>query len=78
MFGGSRPAAWALVVLGLIALGIAVIGDLPDLHDVGSFTARFEDASASGGPGVVFELLGAAGLIAAGAAWLWLGRDYQR
>jgi hypothetical protein len=76
--GESRPAAWAVVVLGLIALGIAVIGDLPDLHDVGSYSTRFEDATASGGVGVVFELLGAAGLICAGVGWLWLGRGETR
>jgi hypothetical protein len=74
VLGESRPAAWAVVLLGTIALGIALIGDLPHLNEVGQYRARFEDAKASGQGGFLLELLGSLGLIAAGAGWLWLGR----
>lgn len=78
VLGESRPAAWAVVLLGAIALGITLIGDLPDLHAVGQYKARFEDAAASGRLGFWFELLGSLGLAGAGAGWLWLGRATPR
>ena len=67
-----------MVLLGAIALGIALIGDLPDLHAGGQYKARFEDAAASGRLGFWFELLGSLGLAGASAGWLWLGRATPR
>lgn len=68
----SRPAMAALVVIGLIAAGIALIGDLPDLDQVGVYGDRYEQAAASARSGFYLETLGAALLIVAGAAMLTL------
>lgn len=44
---GSRPAMVAVGVIGVIALLIAVFGDLPDVTKAGTvFTERYEDAVA--------------------------------
>ncbi len=48
----SRPALLALAVLGVAALLIAVLGDLPDAHAHG-LTRRYQLASNSPGPGAV-------------------------
>lgn len=78
---GSRPAMLALTVVGLIAGGVAVIGDLPDVHKTGQYGQQFESASASPKAGFYLETLGAALLIFGGGGALILsapGRSAAR
>ena len=65
--GGSRPAGVALIVGGLVVLGIALIGDLPVTDDTGQVGPNFDDASADPGPALWLELAGGALAVAAGA-----------
>jgi hypothetical protein len=71
---GSRPAAIALAVLGLVALGIAVVGDVPDLNKTGFIGEVYEDAAAGPSAGFYLETLGGVLLLASGAI-LSLARD---
>jgi hypothetical protein len=64
---GARPAAIALAVLGLVALGIAVIGDVPDLNETGFIGEVYEDAAAGPSAGFYLETLGGALMLASGA-----------
>lgn len=68
----SRPAMAALAVLGLIAAAIAILGDAPDVNDVGSYGERYDQAAASAQLGFYLETLGAALLLFAGGALLVL------
>jgi hypothetical protein len=62
--GGSRPAMVAVAALGVIALLIALLGDLPDVTKTGTiFRERYEDAKAQAQIGFTFEWLGAVLLI---------------
>jgi hypothetical protein len=63
--GGSRPAAIALIVLGLIALVIVLAVDLPDVHSTG-LTRTFAEAEASPKSGFYIETLGVALVLVAG------------
>jgi hypothetical protein len=74
-----RVAAYALLVLGLVALGIGLIGDLPDVGDRGSLGAAYEqgDGEVKAGIGLTLELIGGALCVAAGMAGLRATR-YQR
>jgi hypothetical protein len=56
---GSRPALLAVALLGLVAVGIAVLGDLPDATQAGNLEKTFEDAKASPLAGLYLETLGA-------------------
>jgi len=64
---GARPATIALAVLGLVALGIAVIGDVPDLNETGFIGEVYEDAAAGPSAGFYLETLGGVLLLAGGA-----------
>lgn len=64
---GSRPALLALGVLGVVALVIAVAGDLPDSHATGlagSAARGYVNASSTPSAGLYLETLGAILLIA--------------
>jgi hypothetical protein len=63
---GARPAMVALAVLGLAALLIAVVGDVPDLHATGFIGEVYEDAAAGPKAGFYLETLGAVLLLASG------------
>lgn len=65
--GASRPAGIALLVLGIAALGIALLVDRPDIHKTGIVGAAFENAEAKPGVGYLLEIVGAGLVIAAGA-----------
>ena len=65
--GGSRPAGVALIVAGVIVLGIALIGDLPVTDDTGQVGPNFDDASADPGPALWLELVGGGLAVVAGA-----------
>ena len=72
--GGSRPAAVALVVAGLLVLGVALIGDLPDTSSTGQVGQNFDEAEASPGPALWLELVGGMLALAAGGLRLWAAR----
>jgi hypothetical protein len=69
---GSRPAMAAVGGLGLIALLIALVGDLPDVNETGVIGRNFTDAEASPSTGFYLETLGAVLLVVSGAAGLLL------
>jgi hypothetical protein len=63
---GSRPALLAIGVMGVIALLITLLGDLPDAHAkglVGSATTHFAEASSTPKAGFYMETLGAVVLV---------------
>jgi hypothetical protein len=69
--GWPVPAALALV--GLAALGIALLGDLPGVHRVGVLgtpATGLRDAHTVAGAALYLETLGAIAVLAAGAAGL--------
>jgi hypothetical protein len=65
--GRSRPAAIALVAIGVVVLGITLLIDLPASDDTGLIGRNYDQASASTGTGFWFELIGGALAIVAGA-----------
>lgn len=71
---GSRVALAALAALGLAALLIALLGDLPDAHAHGvlRLAGRLELGRATPGLGFYLETLGALVLLASGACGLLL------
>jgi hypothetical protein len=68
--GGSRPAAVALVALGLLVLAIGVLIDLPVTDETGAIGPRFEGAQAQAEIGFTLELAAGALAALAGAARL--------
>ena len=71
---GSRPATVAVLVLGLVALAIALIGDLPDVHSTGTIGDLYENARAQPRAGYFLETAGGVLLILSGGGMLLLGR----
>jgi hypothetical protein len=74
------PVPAALAVLGLAALGIALLGDLPDVHRAGLLgtpATGLHDADTVAGAALYLETLGAIALLAAGAAGLVFGPALQ-
>ena len=69
---GSRPAMIALAALGLVALLIALVVDVPDLHKTGFVGEVYEDAAAGPKAGFYLETLGAVLLLAGGVLMLLL------
>ena len=71
---GSKPAAMAVAVCGLVALAIFLLLDLPDASNVGTVgescgpTAGFVNAEAVPRPGFWLELVGSLALAISGAA----------
>jgi hypothetical protein len=66
--GASRPAMVAVAAIGVIALLIALLSDLPDVTKTGTiFRERYEDAAAQAQIGFTFEWLGAVLLILSAA-----------
>jgi hypothetical protein len=59
-FGRSRPAAVALIAIGVVVLGLAFLIDLPDSNDTGLIGQDYAQASASAGIGLWFEVIGGA------------------
>jgi hypothetical protein len=68
--GGSRPAAVALLAIGLGVLAWALLVDLPVTSETGALGESFAGAHAQAGTGLWLEIL--AGLLAAGAGALRL------
>jgi hypothetical protein len=65
-FGRSRPAAVALVVIGVVVLGITLLVDLPASDETGLIGRRYAAAEATAGPGLWLELVGGALAVVAG------------
>ena len=69
--GRSRPAAWALVFLGILVLGIALLGDLPDTDVTGAVGRNFDQAKGEAGAAVTLEIVAALLALGAGGLRLW-------
>ena len=78
VLGGSRPAAWALFVLAVAALVIALAVDLPVVNDTGLYGRNYEQAKAQAGNGFFLETLGAVVLLIAAVSILLLGPPRER
>ena len=65
-FGKSRPAAVALIVIGVVVLGITLLGDLPASDDTGLIGRDYAEATASAGTGLWLELIGGILAVVAG------------
>jgi hypothetical protein len=75
---GSRPAMAALIAIGLVALAIMLVVDLPDIHKTGEIGQLYKPASASQSSGLYLETLGAFLLLIAGSAGLFLSSPGRR
>jgi hypothetical protein len=76
---GSRPAMAAVAAAGICALLIALVWDLPDVHDTGAIGDLYSDAHASPKAGYYLETLGGALLLLSGGGLLLLrGRTPER
>ena len=72
---GSRTALVALLVLGLVTLLIALLGDLPDAHAtgiVGSGASQYAEGTSTPSAGLYMETLGAILLLLSGGVGLLL------
>jgi hypothetical protein len=65
-FGKSRPAAVALVAIGVVVLGITLLVDLPASDETGLIGRRYAAAEAATGPGFWLELVGGGLAVLAG------------
>jgi uncharacterized membrane protein len=78
----SRPALLAIGMLGVVALLIALLGDLPDAHAsglAGSSTTHYVDASSTPSAGLYLETLGAVVLvITCGVGFIAIGSPSRR
>jgi len=54
--GNDGPAGAVLLVNGAVALGIALIGDLPETNETGAIGLNFDGATAQAGLGFYLEL----------------------
>jgi hypothetical protein len=66
-FGRSRPAALALIAIGVVVLGLTLLRDLPASDDAGLIGRDYAQASAAAGAGLWFELIGGVLAVVAGA-----------
>jgi hypothetical protein len=70
---GSRPAMLAVLATAVAALAIALIWDLPDVHDTGQVGDLYSDASAGPRSGYYLETAGGALLLLSGGGLLIAG-----
>jgi hypothetical protein len=70
---GSKPAMFALTVLGIAALAVTIGQDAPDVHDTGIIGQLYDSATAGPKIGFYLETLGAALVFIAGGGLLVLG-----
>jgi hypothetical protein len=79
---GSRPALLAIGIAGLVALLIALLGDLPDSHAsglIGGPSGQFVSARTTPSTGMYLETAGAIVLIATcGLGFMLLGPPRRR
>ena len=77
--GGNRFALLGVGLLGVVALVIALLHDLPDTHAVGLANNNRVSATTTPGIGLYLETLGAILLIAtSGLAFMTLGSPTRR
>jgi preprotein translocase subunit Sss1 len=69
--GGSRPAAIALVVAGVVGLAITLLHDLPDTTKKGEVGIAFASGKAHKGTGFWLELIGSTLALGCGAFAVW-------
>jgi len=67
VIGGSRPAAIALLVAGVVGLGITLLHDLPQTTKTGGVGFYYASAKAHRGAGFWLELVGSALALGVGA-----------
>lgn len=72
--GGSRPAAAALALVGVLVLAWALLVDLPVTGETGAIGRNFDGATGAAGPGLTLEIV--AGALALGAGLLALLRPH--
>jgi hypothetical protein len=77
VLGGSRPAAVAVLVLASAALAIALVVDLPDVHETGLIGKTYDAARAEPRAGLYLELAGGCAALVGGALIL-LARPRRR
>jgi hypothetical protein len=63
---GSRPSALAVAVLGVAALAIVLLADLPDVDATGLYGRNYEQAKATADIGFRLETIGAILLLFSG------------
>ncbi len=66
-FGRSRPAALALIAIGVVVLGLTLLRDLPASDDAGLIGRDYAQASAQAGTGLWLELIAGVLAVVAGA-----------
>ena len=54
--GANRPAALALIAVGVLAVGLALVRDLDKADETGVVGLRYEEARAVIGPGLYLEI----------------------
>jgi hypothetical protein len=74
---GVRPAITGLAATRLLALGLVIGLDVPELDNAGSVAQLYENVSAGASTGFSYELIGAALLVLAGGGLLVLSRGDQ-
>jgi hypothetical protein len=67
VIGGSRPAAVAVMALAAGALAIALLVDLPDVHETGLIGRTYDAAVAEPRAGLYLEIAGACTALLGGA-----------
>ena len=77
VLGGSRPAAVALLVLAAAALAVALLADLPDVHETGLIGETYDAARAEPRTGLYLEIAGGCAALV-GAALIMLARPEPR
>jgi hypothetical protein len=65
--GGSRPAAVAMIVFGVLVLGLGLLIDRPITDDTGAIGRNFEGATSQAGIGLTFEIVAGALALVGGA-----------
>ena len=75
---GLRTAAAALMLIGIVVLAVALIGDLPDTRREGAIGVRFTEAEAKKGAGFTYELIGGALAAIVGGMAPWALRQRER
>jgi hypothetical protein len=68
--GASRPAATALVAIGVVVLAFSLIRDVPQTNETGFVGRQFDQAEAKPGNGLYLEIVGAGLILLAGVVRL--------
>jgi hypothetical protein len=74
-FGRSRPAAVALIAIGVVVLGITLLVDLPASDETGLIGRRYAEAEATAESGLWLELVGGVLAVVAGVIRLLRPND---